>query len=85
MYITYLLLVVTIVVSVRAMDDNVLKGRLMLNPYDVIHYKKWYRCFTHAFVHADFVHLGFNMFVLYSFGTSLEDFLLVLYLSLIHI
>lgn len=76
MYVTYLLLAVTIIVSVMAMEDNTLKGKLMLNPYDVIHYKKWYRCITHGFVHADFLHLGFNMFVLYGFGTGLEDYLL---------
>ena len=72
MYITYLLLAVTILISAKAMDDDTLKRRLMLNPHDVIHYKKWYRCFTHGFIHADWMHLGFNMFVLYSFGELLE-------------
>lgn len=72
MYITYLLLAVTILISAKAMDDDSLKRKLMLNPHDVIHYKKWYRCFTHGFVHADWMHLGFNMFVLYSFGELLE-------------
>jgi len=72
MYVTYLLLAVTIVISVIAMENNTLKRRLMLNPHDVVHYKKWYRTFTHAFIHADYMHLGFNMFVLYSFGEILE-------------
>lgn len=73
MYVTYLLLAVTILISVKAMGDDSLKRRLMLNPHDVIHYKKWYRAFTHAFIHADFMHLAFNMFVLYMFGPLLED------------
>lgn len=73
MYVTYLLLAVTILISVKAMDDNSLKSRLMLNPYDVIQRKKWYRTFTHAFIHADFAHLFFNMYVLYGFGTLLES------------
>lgn len=72
MYITYLLLAVTIIISAIAMDNQSLKYRLMLNPYEVIHHKKWYRCFTHAFVHGDWLHLGFNMYVLFSFGEVLE-------------
>ena len=72
MYVTYLLLAVTILISAIAMDNQSLKYRLMLNPYDVIHHKKWYRCFTHAFVHGDWLHLGFNMYVLFSFGEVLE-------------
>lgn len=72
MYITYLLLAVTILVSVKAFSDEGFKQKLMLNPYDVVHNKNWYRCFTHAFIHADFMHLGFNMFALYIFGENIE-------------
>lgn len=79
MYVTYLLLAVTILISAIAMDNQSLKYRLMLNPYDVIHHKKWYRCFTHAFVHGDWLHLGFNMYVLFSFGEVLEFQLILLY------
>jgi membrane associated rhomboid family serine protease len=79
MYVTYLLLAVTILISAIAMDNQSLKYRLMLNPYDVIHHKKWYRCFTHAFVHGDWLHLGFNMYVLFSFGEVLEFQLIRLY------
>ena len=63
MYITYLLLAATILISVKAFNDESFKRRLMFNPYDVVHNKKWYRSFTHAFVHANPMHLGFNMFV----------------------
>ena len=79
MYVTYLLLAITILISVKAMEDMTLKGKLMMNPYAVIHHKQWYRCFTHAFIHADFMHLGFNMFVLYGFGIGLEDELTATY------
>ncbi len=73
MYITYLLLALTVLISVKAMSDNTLKSRLMLNPYDIVHHKKWYRCITHGFIHADFTHLLFNMYVFYLFGVSLEE------------
>jgi len=72
MYITYLLLAVTILVSVKAFSDEGFKSKLMLNPYDVVHHKKWYRCFSHAFIHADIMHLSFNMYVLYMFGEITE-------------
>jgi len=72
MYITYLLLAVTILVSVKAFNDEGFKQKLMLNPYDVVHHQKWYRCFTHAFIHADIMHLSFNMFALYIFGENIE-------------
>ncbi|MCB9223534.1 MAG: rhomboid family intramembrane serine protease [Crocinitomicaceae bacterium] len=73
MYITYLLLAVTILISVMAFNNDALKWKLMYNPYNVVHNNEWYRSFTHAFIHADWTHLIFNMFVLYSFGKPLED------------
>lgn len=42
------------------------------SPYDIKHKGKWYKAFTHAFVHADFMHLTFNMFSLYLFGEIME-------------
>lgn len=54
----------------RFMEDSSGKRQLMLNPYDVVNYQKWYRCFSHAFIHADWMHLAFNMYVLYMFGAS---------------
>lgn len=70
MYITYFILGITILVSFKAFNDADFKRKLLMNPYDVVHYKKWYRTFTHAFIHADFMHLGFNMYVLYMFGVQ---------------
>ena len=47
----------------------------MLFPYQVVHEKKWYQLFTSGFLHADFMHLAFNMFTLYFFGPYLETIL----------
>jgi membrane associated rhomboid family serine protease len=41
-------------------------------PYQIVHEKKFYQSLTSAFLHADWMHLLFNMFTLYSFGTVLE-------------
>lgn len=70
MYITYFILGITILVSLKAFNEPDFKRKLLMNPYDVVHYKKWYRTFTHAFIHADFMHLGFNMYILYMFGVQ---------------
>lgn len=70
MYITYLLLAATILVSVKAFSDLQFRERMMLNPFDVVHHGAWYRCFTHAFIHADVMHLSFNMFALYIFAVQ---------------
>lgn len=56
--------------SLKAFKEPDFKRKLLLNPYDIVHYKKWYRGFTHAFVHADYMHLGFNMYILYMFGVQ---------------
>jgi membrane associated rhomboid family serine protease len=71
MYITYLVLVATILISLKGFNDLSFRERMMLNPYDVVHRGGWYRCFTHAFIHADFVHLSFNMFALYIFAVQI--------------
>lgn len=46
----------------------------MFSPYQVIHQNKWYKLFSHAFIHADWTHLIFNMYTLYIFGRFIEAF-----------
>lgn len=43
-------------------------------PYQIVHDKKYYQVITSAFLHANFLHLFFNMFALYTFGSFLEGF-----------
>jgi len=45
-----------------------------MNPYAVANQKAYYRFITSGFIHADYVHLGFNMFTLYFFGRNVEQF-----------
>ena len=70
MYITYLLLAVTILVSIKAFSDLAFRDKLLLNPHAVIHGNQSYRVFTHAFIHGDVMHLTFNMFALYLFAVQ---------------
>ena len=69
---TYILIFITCVVSVACFRDRRLFDRLALIPYRVAHDRQWYRVLTHGFVHGDTMHLVINMFVLLSFGLSVE-------------
>ncbi len=55
-----------------AMESESLKNKLMFNPYMIHHHKQWYRFFTNGFIHADWIHLAFNMYALYILGTGVE-------------
>lgn len=57
----------TVLVSWQLMERPD-KSNWMLVPYRCHAHKEWHRVITHAFVHADWMHLAFNMFVLYEFG-----------------
>jgi membrane associated rhomboid family serine protease len=47
-------------------------NKLLLSPYQIVKSNQWYRVITHAFVHADYLHLLVNMIVLLSFGLAVE-------------
>ncbi len=47
-------------------------GKLIFNPYAVNHQRQWYRLFSSGLIHADWMHLFINMFVLISFGQVVE-------------
>lgn len=46
--------------------------KLEYNPYLVVHRGEWLRLVSHAFVHADLMHLLVNMWVLFVFGRITE-------------
>jgi membrane associated rhomboid family serine protease len=71
---TYILLILTAIISIAAFNNDKLFSRLMLNPYQVYHRKEYYRVISHGFIHADWVHLIVNMLVFFSFGTAVEQY-----------
>ncbi len=70
---TILLIVITSAISIISFNRRDIFDKLQLNPYAVYHKKEWYRIISHGFVHADWVHLFVNMFVLFSFGKAVES------------
>lgn len=72
MMVTWLLIGITAVVSVMAFNRAYMMDRLRFNAYIILHQKEWYRFLSYGLVHADYIHLMVNMFVLYSFGEIVE-------------
>lgn len=71
-YITYGLMAITILLSYFANQDASFKRRMIFYPYDIKRRNEYYRFLTGGLIHADWMHLGVNMFVLYMFGAKAE-------------
>ncbi len=73
--VTVTLLFANIAISIWAMYGNpIYMYKFSEWPYQIWHEKKYYQLITSAFLHANFLHLFFNMFALYTFGSFLEYF-----------
>ena len=70
---TLAVLVVTVTVSILAFRDQAMMERWMFKPREILAGKQFERLLTSGFLHADWMHLGFNMLSLYMFGKSVED------------
>lgn len=51
---------------------NSFTARFLLNGQAIAYQHQYYRLITAAFLHADILHIGFNMLALYQIGTALE-------------
>jgi membrane associated rhomboid family serine protease len=70
--ITTIIVIVTAIISILAFQREDIMRKFDFAPYRVKHFKEYYRFVTHAFLHADWVHLIVNMLVLFSFGRHVE-------------
>jgi len=66
-----IILVATIIISLWADKNAEWKERMLFIPYRIKHQHEYHRFVTHAFIHADFPHLAFNMMTLYFMGEYL--------------
>jgi membrane associated rhomboid family serine protease len=71
-YLTYIIIAVTVITSYRAFHDMHLQQRMLFNPYLVDTEKDYLRLLSAGFIHADWLHLIINMYVLYMFGEITE-------------
>jgi membrane associated rhomboid family serine protease len=71
---TIIIILITSLISIGSFNNVALKEKLIFSPYQYSKNKKWWIVLSHGFIHADFLHLFFNMYVLYIFGPALEYF-----------
>ncbi len=72
---TIALIIMTSLISYQAFGRPEMRARLMFYPRLMKENGEWYRFLTYGFVHADWMHLIVNMYVLYIFGEYLEEVL----------
>lgn len=68
--ITIVIIIVTVAISLLAFQNEQLMRKWIFNPYIIKRRKEVWRFLTAAFLHANYMHLALNMFVLWSFGTN---------------
>lgn len=70
--ITLIIVIITCIISIRAFSQQkVIEDLIFFGPA-ISNRKQYYRFISHGFIHADAIHLAFNMLALYSFGEGLE-------------
>ena len=70
--ITIILIIITTGISLYTMQKSSVLNQLMMNPYLITKRGQYYRLISSGFIHRDHMHLIFNMFSFYFFGTQLE-------------
>jgi membrane associated rhomboid family serine protease len=73
---TIVIVIITVITSLIAMNNGDLMGKLIFDPVRINGNRQYYRFLSSGFIHGDYFHLGFNMIALYSFGSSLEKYIL---------
>src|SRR5215468_846399 len=73
MSITLIIIIFTCLVSIPVFSNERAMDKLIFYPPAVANNREYYRFFTCGFIHADFMHLGLNMYSLYLFGGFVES------------
>ena len=72
--IVIIIIIITVAASIAAFQSPDLMNRWLMRPYAVKHGNQWYRFITSGFIHANWIHLLFNMIVFYSFGPVVQAY-----------
>jgi membrane associated rhomboid family serine protease len=72
--ITISIIAANCILSFIAFSNKDFLSKSLMWPYGVKRQNQYYRFITSGFIHADFIHLFFNMFTLYFFGRNLEAY-----------
>ena len=69
---TYGLIAANVIISLAGLNSRSIMQHAVMWPYGVHTRKEYYRFITSGFLHADLMHLFFNMFTLFFFGRNIE-------------
>lgn len=72
--ITLAIVILTAIVSLTANSNQKVIDDLIFYPPPITQRNQWYRFISCALIHADLMHLAFNMWAFYSFGSALEKY-----------
>ena len=70
--VTIILIAINVVFSMIGFSSKEMLARTILWPYYIKRKNEYHRFVTSGFLHADYMHLFFNMFTLYFFGSNVE-------------
>lgn len=70
--VTMSLIILTGLISYQAFSNSEMYYKLIFNPYLIQKRKEWYRFWSYGLLHANWIHLLLNLFVLFGFGVSVE-------------
>ena len=71
--VTIVILAITCIVSFTAFSNEKIMEDLIFYPPAVTNQNQLYRFITSGFIHADILHLAFNMYSFYLFGRIVEE------------
>jgi membrane associated rhomboid family serine protease len=72
MFTTYIIIGITVAISLYAFNNHNVYHDLMMNPYQISTRNQYYRFFSSGFIHGSHMHLIMNMISLYFFGIMVE-------------
>lgn len=70
--ITFILIAANVLFSIAGLNNSNLLSKTIGWPYYTKRNKEYYRFISSGFLHADWMHLFFNMFTLFFFGQNVE-------------
>lgn len=73
--ITYALIAINVVIYILSLFNDSILQMFAVNRFYIVELNQYYRLFTGIFLHANLLHLLFNMYALYVIGMQLESFL----------
>ena len=73
MNILIVIIAITCIISYFALNDMKKKKKYKFNVGAILHRKEYVRLLSSGFLHADFMHLILNMYVLYMFSPAVMD------------